>query len=264
MIWSVSSTSSAIRRVSRSAITMTSQGQTCVNTPILDALHFSVTDRRRRVVTRHDQRRIPGQRSRLLRAARAGRIGQQYPSEQARAEAIDVGARRPAGVIRADLDRALQECLTAIREHPSQLWDAPGIWLGPGSRPVRGVLPSLRRELEYHHVDLAAGYQPGDWSDDFVATELSRVTALMDRRDDVPPMTLVGHGMLHIGTSPPVDVTGPPAAMLAWLSGRSDGSSLNRPAWPCRRFRHWRSPHCTAPPGPANDGRESSVRARAG
>jgi len=113
-------------------------------------------------------------------------------------------------------------------------------------------------------VDLAAGYQPGDWSDDFVATELSRVTALMDRRDDVPPMTLVGHGMLHIGTSPPVDVTGPPAAMLAWLSGRSDGSSLNRPAWPCRRFRHWRSPHCTAPPGPANDGRESSVRARAG
>ncbi len=76
-------------------------------------------------------------------------------------------------------------------------------------------------------MDLAAGYQPGDWSDDFVATELSRVTALMDRRDDVPPMTLVGHGMLHIGTSPPVDVTGPPAAMLAWLSGRSDGSSLN-------------------------------------
>jgi maleylpyruvate isomerase len=44
-------------------------------------------------------------------------------------------------------------------------------------------------------------------------------------------MTLAGHGMLHIGTSPPVDVTGPPAAMLAWLSGRSDGSGLN-PASP--------------------------------
>jgi maleylpyruvate isomerase len=40
-------------------------------------------------------------------------------------------------------------------------------------------------------------------------------------------MTLAGHGMLHIGTSPPVDVTGPPAAMLAWLSGRSDGSGLD-------------------------------------
>ena len=147
----------------------------------------------------------------LLRAAQAGRIGQQYPSEQAR----------------ADLDRALQECLTAIREHPSQLWDAPGISLGAGRRPVRDVLPSMCRELEYHHVDLAAGYQPADWPANFVATELSQVTARMDRRADAPPMTLAGHGMLHIGTSPPVDVTGPPAAMLAWLSGRSDGSGLD-------------------------------------
>jgi len=163
----------------------------------------------------------------LLRAAQAGRIGQQYPSEQARADAIDAGVRRPAGIIRADLDRAIHECLTAIREHPSQLWDAPAILLSGGSQPVRRVLPGLRRELEYHHVDLAAGYQPDDWPADFVATELSVVTALMDRRADAPPMTLADHGMLHIGTSPPVDVAGSPAAMLAWLSGRGDGSGLD-------------------------------------
>jgi maleylpyruvate isomerase len=96
-----------------------------------------------------------------------------------------------------------------------------------GRRPVRGVVPSLRGELEYHHVDLAAGYEPADWPDDFVATELSRVTGLMDRRADAPPMTLTGLAMLRIGTSPPVDVTGPPAAMLAWLAGRSDGSDLD-------------------------------------
>ena len=65
----------------------------------------------------------------LLLAARAGRVGQQYPSEQARAAAISAGALRPATVIRADTHRAVTECLTAIREHPSQLWDAPGIWL---------------------------------------------------------------------------------------------------------------------------------------
>jgi maleylpyruvate isomerase len=136
-------------------------------------------------------------------------------------------APTPSTLVRADLDRAIQECLTAIREHPSQLWDAPGISLRAGRRPVRDVLPSMRRELEYHHVDLAAGYQPADWPADFVATELSQVIAWMDRRADAPPMTLAGHGMLHIGTSPPVDVTGPPAAMLAWLSGRSDGSGLD-------------------------------------
>jgi hypothetical protein len=94
-------------------------------------------------------------------------------------------------------------------------------------RSVRGVVPSLRGELEYHHVDLAAGYQAADWPGDFVATELSRVTNMMDRRADAPPMTLTGLAMLHIGTRPPVDVTGPPAAMLAWLAGRSGGSDLD-------------------------------------
>ena len=162
----------------------------------------------------------------LLRAARAGRAGRQYPSEQARADAIDAGARRPPAAIRADLHRAVQDCLAAIREHPRHLWDAPAIWLGAGRRPVRGAVTSLRRELEYHHVDLAAGYQPANWPDDFAATELSRVTALMNRRADAPPMTLTRATVLHIGTSPPVDITGPATALLAWLSGRSDGSGL--------------------------------------
>jgi maleylpyruvate isomerase len=163
----------------------------------------------------------------LLRAARAGQAGQQYPSEEARAEAIDAGAGRPPAVIRADTRRAIQDCLAAVREHPGELWDAPAIWLRGGRQPVRGVVPSLRGELEFHHVDLAAGYQPADWPGDFVATELPRVTGLMDRRAGVPPMTLTGPARLRIGTSPPVDVTGPPAAMLAWLAGRSDGSDLD-------------------------------------
>ena len=164
----------------------------------------------------------------LLRAARAGRVGRQYPSEQARADAIDAGARRPPAAIQADLHRAVQDCLTAIREHPRHLWDAPGIWLGPpGRRPVRGVVTGLRRELEYHHVDLAAGYQPANWPDDFAPSELSLVTAWMNRRGDAPPMTLTGPTALYIDTSPPVDITGPPAALLAWLSGRSNGSGLH-------------------------------------
>ena len=68
-------------------------------------------------------------RTELLRAARAGRVGLQYPSGQARADAIDAGARRPPAAIGAGLHRAVQDCLTAIREHPRHLWDAPAIWL---------------------------------------------------------------------------------------------------------------------------------------
>jgi maleylpyruvate isomerase len=164
----------------------------------------------------------------LLRAARAGRAGRQYPSGQARADAIDAGARRPPAAIRADLHRAVRDCLTAIREHPRHLWDAPGIWLAPpGRRPVRGVVTSLRRELEYHHVDLAAGYQPASWPADFPATELPVVTAWRNHRGDTPPITLAGPAALHIGTSPPLDITGPPAALLAWLTGRSNGTGLH-------------------------------------
>ena len=163
----------------------------------------------------------------LLRAARTGQVGQQYPSEESRAEAIETGARRPVPVIRAEVHRAIKECLTAIREHPPELWNAPGVYLAVGRRPVRGVVTGLRRELEYHHVDLDAGYQPGNWPSDFVSIELSGVADFMNRRPDAPPMTLTAPGMLHVGTRPPVDVTGFPAALLAWLSGRSDGSDLN-------------------------------------
>jgi maleylpyruvate isomerase len=163
----------------------------------------------------------------MLRAAQAGLIGEQYPSEQARADAIEAGARHPAAVIRADAERAVAECLTAMRQHPAGLWDAPAIWLRGGRGPVRGTVASLRSELEFHHVDLAAGYVPDDWPAEFVATELRRVTALMDHRADAPPVTLIAAGALRVGTVPPVDVTGSPAAILAWLSGRGDGSGLD-------------------------------------
>jgi hypothetical protein len=71
----------------------------------------------------------------------------------------------------------------------------------------------------------------------FPAAGLSRVTAAMDRRADTPSMALTGPGTLRTGTSPPVDVTGAPAVMLAWLSGRGDGTGLDpdgaaRPAIP--------------------------------
>jgi maleylpyruvate isomerase len=163
----------------------------------------------------------------MLRAAQAGLIGEQYPSEQARADAIEAGARRPAAIIRADVSRAVEECLTAMRQHPAGLWDAPAIWLRGGRQPVRGTVPSLRSELEYHHVDLAVGYGPDDWPAELVAADLPRVCALMDHRADAPPMTLIAPATVRIGTVPPVDVTGHPAAILAWLTGRADGSGLD-------------------------------------
>lgn len=86
-----------------------------------------------------------GSRTGMLRAARAGLVGEQDPSEQARAGAIEAGARRPASVIRADAERAVAECLTVMREYPVAMWDAPGIWLRGGRRT--GPLSSSPRSF---------------------------------------------------------------------------------------------------------------------
>jgi maleylpyruvate isomerase len=49
----------------------------------------------------------------------------------------------------------------------------------------------------------------------------------MGSRPGVPPLTVVAAGRtLRIGTGEAVTVSGEPAAVLAWLTGRSDGRGL--------------------------------------
>ncbi len=174
-------------------------------------------------------------RSGLLLAARDGEVGLQYASEEQRARDIDSGATRPLRALRDDVETALDRLLTAVAEHPADRWDAPGEWLGVGTRPVHRVVPSMRRELEYHHVDLAAGYTPVDWPDVFVAEQLASVTGKFGSRG-VALVVQLPDRVLRIGDGGQLRVTGDPAAVLAWLTGRSDGAALR-----------------TDPPGPLPD-----------
>src|SRR5215469_10684528 len=103
MMRSVSSTYSAIRRVSRSAITMTSQGQTCVDTPILDTLR-----------TPGNLRLISGQRSSGISFAGGGHSVVRPPGFPLNG----------APMAQSDLRRIRAEIL-ALR------------WLQPSSEPVR-------------------------------------------------------------------------------------------------------------------------------
>jgi maleylpyruvate isomerase len=166
-------------------------------------------------------------RRRLLSAARAGRVGRQYESEEQRAREIDEGARRPAAAVLADATAAPDRLLGAVAGHPSQAWEASGEWLGVGLRPVRRVVPSMRRELEYHHVDLAAGYRPADWPAEFVTQQLTKVTGDFGSRPDAPSFTVdVGDRLLPVGDGGRVTVAGTPATVLAWLTGRDRGDDL--------------------------------------
>ena len=105
--------------------------------------------------------------------------------------------------------------------------------------PARVILPRRLSELEIHHVDLGAGYGPGDWPADFVQMTLARVT---DDFAGLPGTAChpgpAGRPGCRVrarpgrrraslpGPASPVTVTGPPAALLAWLIGRDNGAGL--------------------------------------
>jgi maleylpyruvate isomerase len=105
--------------------------------------------------------------------------------------------------------------------------------------PAAGILSRRLSELEIHHVDLGAGYQPGDWPADFVRETLARVAGEFAGRPDAPACLArpegrnaaypIGPATPHPaspGLDSPVTVSGPPAALLAWLIGRDGGAGL--------------------------------------
>jgi maleylpyruvate isomerase len=99
--------------------------------------------------------------------------------------------------------------------------------------PASGVLDRRVSEVEIHHVDLAAGYSPGDWPEDFVTEALPRVAESFAGRADAPCCLAWAEGTtkpFRIGPqqtgAPPVIIHGRPADLLAWLLGRDSGAGL--------------------------------------
>jgi maleylpyruvate isomerase len=88
--------------------------------------------------------------------------------------------------------------------------------------------------VEIHHVDLGAGYAPGDWPQDFATAALPGVAESFSGRDDVPGCRILPDGAaagFWIGpaacdAAPAVVVTGPTRDLLAWLLGRGAGTGL--------------------------------------
>ncbi len=174
----------------------------------------------------------------LLIWARTGTETPMYPSEEARDRDIEAGARRPAAELAADVRASAAAFATAAAELPAAAWDAPVARRGV-TFPARAILPRRLSELEIHHVDLGAGYGPGDWPADFVQATLARVAddfaglpgmpailARPDGQDAAFRLGPAGGGPAGPGRSSPVTVTGPPDALLAWLIGRDSGAGL--------------------------------------
>ncbi|GAA1217003.1 maleylpyruvate isomerase family mycothiol-dependent enzyme [Kitasatospora nipponensis] len=170
----------------------------------------------------------------LLESARTGRDIPQYASDEAREQGIEEGAARPLEEQLADL-RASAERLAAVAAAlPAPAWQAE-LKHRHGYTFPAWELPAKRlAELEYHHVDLDAGYTPAHWPAGFAAEEFARLGARYADLEGLPGLALVatdGDARALLGPAGSAEdaellVEGPLRALTAWLSGRSDGDGL--------------------------------------
>ncbi|MGQ0843949.1 MAG: maleylpyruvate isomerase family mycothiol-dependent enzyme [Sporichthyaceae bacterium] len=172
----------------------------------------------------------------LVMYAADGRPRAMYPSMDARNEGIESGAERPGPELLADLTATADRFLWAARELSRDRWGNE-VTLITGRRvPAYWVLGARMREVEFHHVDLSTGYFPDRWSPAFVGPCLDEISKSMSGRPEMPALKLQSTDQLDpnswtvVGRGDPITVFGPPASLLAWLTGRSSGDDLSHTA----------------------------------
>jgi len=166
--------------------------------------------------------------ARLAHYARTGEEQAMYPGgPPARNAAIEEGAGRHIGDLRLDLDESAERLLAAFAN-----FDAEALGRAvEGSRGASWIgweLPLIRmREVEIHHVDLAAAYTAADWSPGFATRTLDQVAPQFLGRGDCPVAALHDDAgsSWQVGTSGPT-LSGSTQELAAWLVGRSEGAGL--------------------------------------
>jgi maleylpyruvate isomerase len=108
----------------------------------------------------------------LLDGARTGVPGTGYAGARAREDAIAAGAGRTAAELTADVRDSAAAWRAAALAMPAAGWDAP-VTLGDRQVKARYLVTQRLVEIELHHVDLGAGYQPSDWPTTFNELELT-------------------------------------------------------------------------------------------
>jgi maleylpyruvate isomerase len=161
----------------------------------------------------------------LLNWARTGVETRQYAHPGERDAGIEAGAKLPASELRTDVREASERFARACADLPVEKW---GVVLSDAGPAVTVVWRRLR-EVEVHHVDLAAGYTWRDWPEAFSHRLLHELIGV--RRGGEPPSAwLKADGLNHplqLGSgSPEETISGSASDLAAWLAGRSNGIGL--------------------------------------
>ncbi|WFB10119.1 maleylpyruvate isomerase family mycothiol-dependent enzyme [Streptomyces sp. LX-29] len=172
----------------------------------------------------------------LLVSARTGEKIPMYASEEARDADIERDASRPLAVHLDDLRTSAFRFNAAAAALPRDRWSAE-VAMRRGVVEQAARLPFRRLvEVELHHVDLDLGYTLADLPAGFVTQELDFLTTVkFAGHPDVPPLRLAATGDGPVrdtgrADGPRLTVTGSPADLLGWLTGRGDGAALSCPA----------------------------------
>ncbi|WP_207928728.1 maleylpyruvate isomerase family mycothiol-dependent enzyme [Actinomadura sp. 6K520] len=188
----------------------------------------------------------------LLEWARTGVEILQYPSLAARNTALDEGAGRDRDELVEDVRATGARFAERARTLPEAAWNASVRAFGGWEHPAWYTLYRRWNEVEAHHVDLAAGYGPADWPEPYVRWALTSTLADIAALPDETRGELAGLRITATDSGESADLGwtpgGPEAsgsgrALLAWLSGRTDGSGVSMrpdgrlpvpPPWPHR------------------------------
>jgi maleylpyruvate isomerase len=151
-----------------------------------------------------------------------------YPSREARAEAIEAQAGRPAAEIIADVQASNRRLIAAVDGLSEEDWAKS--YGDPGEEePAVDILLRRRTEAEVHHVDLDLDYTLAHWPEDFVEYLLADTAQRYTEQGRTPGFVLVGNddeGTWTVGSGGQL-ITGPPPALLGWLIGRTTGIGLH-------------------------------------
>jgi maleylpyruvate isomerase len=148
-----------------------------------------------------------------------------YPSPEAREQGIDEAAALPVDQLRAEVLAATERLAEAVRAMPEQAWSAQVRTFS--GRPVpASEVPWMRcRETWVHAVDLGTGVEFREVPEGVLGRLVDDVWAMWEARDETPALTVFAADR-DWGGEGGVAVSGPLPAVVAWLTGRADGSSL--------------------------------------
>ena len=165
--------------------------------------------------------------ARVLDAVGRGEPAAMYESDEQRDSEINEFADAGPDELRQGLLAATTAFSDAVAAVDADRWDGSFNRLPGGPTwPAATIVPTRRREVEIHHVDLGAPYTRHEWPDDFVGELLDVVS--VDQAGAGPfqlRATDLGRGWAVGGQGGPT-VAGRGADLGWWLTGRSGGDGL--------------------------------------